>query len=269
MRGDMRSNTKDKSKVFLESDTVENLMAPGRTPGNGNGESDTMPTLRSAFSRLWRTIVMRMKIRSWQLVVASREPAKRVFDIVGALFFIILLSPVFVVTYLIIRLQDGGPAIFAQTRVGKWGKPFKFYKFRSMVMNAEDLKSQLMRYNEMKGVTFKMVNDPRITPFGRIIRKFSIDELPQLFNVLKGDMSLVGPRPPLPLEVGQYSNQDLYRLHSTPGITCIWQVSGRNKIQFKDQVKLDMQYIHKRTMWQDIKILIQTAKAVITARGAS
>jgi lipopolysaccharide/colanic/teichoic acid biosynthesis glycosyltransferase len=138
-----------------------------------------------------------------------------------------------------------------------------------MVMNAEDLKSQLMRYNEMKGVTFKMVNDPRITPFGRIIRKFSIDELPQLFNVLKGDMSLVGPRPPLPIEVGQYSNHDLYRLDSMPGITCIWQVSGRNKIQFKDQVKLDMQYIHKRTIWQDVKILLQTAKAVITARGAS
>ena len=126
-----------------------------------------------------------------------------------------------------------------------------------------------MRYNEMKGVTFKITNDPRITPFGKVIRKFSIDELPQLFNVLKGDMSLVGPRPPLPNEVVQYSNRDLYRLDTTPGITCIWQVSGRNKITFNDQVKLDLQYIHKRTLWEDIKILLRTAKAVITARGAS
>lgn len=261
----MQSNTK--SKLFPESETVEDLIAAGRA--SGNGQSGTGLTMRSAFLRFWRTIVMRVKIRAWGIVVASREPAKRVFDIVGSLFFILVLSPVFIVTYMIIRLQDGGPAIFAQTRVGKWGKHFKFYKFRSMVINAEDLKSQLMRYNEMKGVTFKMVNDPRITPFGRIIRKFSIDELPQLFNVLKGDMSLVGPRPPLPIEVNQYSNHDLYRLDSTPGITCIWQVSGRNTIQFKDQVKLDMQYIHKRTIWQDIKILMQTAKAVITARGAS
>ena len=224
---------------------------------------------RSGFSRLYRTLVVKTKIRMWNFVVASRAPAKRAFDIVGASFFLILFSPIFLATYLAIKLQDGGPAIFTQTRIGKWGKPFKFYKFRSMVTNAEDLKTKLMEYNEMKGVTFKMKNDPRVTKVGRIIRKLSIDELPQLWCVLIGDMSLVGPRPPLPNEVAAYENRHHYRLESMPGITCIWQVSGRNKIQFEDQVKLDVKYIHQRTLREDIKILFKTVRAVITARGAS
>jgi lipopolysaccharide/colanic/teichoic acid biosynthesis glycosyltransferase len=138
-----------------------------------------------------------------------------------------------------------------------------------MVANAEHLKAQLLSLNEMGGVTFKIKNDPRITKVGRLIRKLSIDELPQLFCVLKGDMSLVGPRPPLPDEVAEYMNHHLYRLDATPGITCVWQVSGRNEIQFEDQVKLDVQYIHKRTMFQDFKILLRTIYAVISSKGAS
>lgn len=224
---------------------------------------------RAGIARAWRILLVRAKILLWNLVVASRHPAKRAFDIAGSLFFMAVLSPVFIATYLAIKLYDGGPAIFTQTRVGKWGKPFKFYKFRSMVTNAEDLKSKLMQYNEMNGVIFKMKNDPRITPVGRIIRKLSIDELPQLFCVLKGDMSLVGPRPPLPNEVALYKNHHHYRLDSIPGITCVWQVSGRNEIQFEDQVKLDVEYIHKQSIKEDIKLLIKTVRAVITARGAS
>jgi lipopolysaccharide/colanic/teichoic acid biosynthesis glycosyltransferase len=256
--------------MFVQPDSFtsrleENLIQPPTLE-----QLPSPPRLRqSGLSRLYRTLIVRLKIRAWHLAVRSRGPAKRAFDIVGSLLFMILLSPIFVVTYLAIRLQDGGPAIFTQTRVGKWGKPFKFYKFRSMVMNAEDLKSKLMQYNEMQGVTFKMKNDPRITPIGRIIRKLSIDELPQLWCVLKGDMSLVGPRPPLPNEVALYKNRDHYRLDTIPGITCIWQVNGRNQIQFEDQVRLDVEYIHKRSMKEDVKLLLKTVRAVISARGAS
>ncbi len=224
---------------------------------------------RSGFSRLYQTLAVKAKIRLWNIMVASQGPEKRMFDIVGSAVFLLLFSPIFLLTYLAIKLQDGGPAIFTQTRVGKWGKRFDFYKFRSMVVNAEDLKSKLMAYNEMQGVTFKMKNDPRVTKVGRIIRKVSIDELPQLWCVLKGDMSLVGPRPPLPNEVELYENRHFYRLDTVPGITCIWQVSGRNKIQFEDQVKLDVQYIHQRSITQDVKLLVKTVRAVTTGRGAS
>ena len=231
----------------------------------------TIPTSyqHSGLSRFYQTIIVKAKIRMWNFAVGSRTPAKRAFDIAGSVSFMLLLSPIFLITYIAIKLTDGGPAIFAQARIGKWGKPFKFYKFRSMVTNAEDLKSKLMAYNEMKGVTFKMKNDPRITPVGRIIRKLSIDELPQLWCVLKGDMSLVGPRPPLPNEVALYRNHHHYRLDTIPGITCIWQVSGRNQIQFEDQVKLDVQYIHNRSIKEDIKLLFKTVRAVISAKGAS
>lgn len=261
-------------KDFPALDLREDRKASS-TPTQSRDQMTAIPevppvVVSSALRRLYHTTRVKLKIMLWNLVVVSRSPVKRAFDIVGSSFFLTVFSPVFLVTYLSIKLQDGGPAIFTQMRVGKWGKPFKFYKFRSMVMNAEDLKSKLMELNEMRGgVTFKMKNDPRVTPVGRIIRKLSIDELPQLWCVLKGDMSLVGPRPPLPSEVEQYENRHHYRLDSIPGITCIWQVSGRNQIKFEDQVKLDVQYIHKRSMREDFKILLQTVKAVLTARGAS
>ncbi len=256
-------------KDLLDIDVAEDLRQPPLTAPVVSAHVFPKSTHNSALSRWYRTKSVGVKIRAWNFVVVSRTPAKRLLDIIGSSFFLILLSPVFLLTYLAIKLQDGGPAIFAQTRIGKWGKPFKFYKFRSMVVNAEDLKSKLMEYNEMKGVTFKMKNDPRITKVGRFIRKMSIDELPQLWCVLKGDMSLVGPRPPLPNEVALYNNRHHYRLETIPGITCIWQVSGRNKIQFEDQVKLDVQYIHQRSIKEDIKLLLKTVRAVLTARGAS
>jgi lipopolysaccharide/colanic/teichoic acid biosynthesis glycosyltransferase len=233
--------------------------------GNTSSHNHRYPNLHRRF--MW--VVVKTKIALWSLAVASRDPLKRMFDVVGSSLLLTLLSPVFLLTYIAIKLEDGGPAIFVQTRVGKWGKHFRFYKFRSMLPNAEDMKKQLLHFNEMKGVTFKMKDDPRITRVGRFIRKFSIDELPQLFCVLKGDMSLVGPRPPVPSEVAEYKNHHLYRLDATPGITCIWQVSGRNEIQFEDQVKLDVQYIHRRSIKEDIKLLLKTVYAVISARGAS
>jgi lipopolysaccharide/colanic/teichoic acid biosynthesis glycosyltransferase len=226
-------------------------------------------TRNSRLPRWIRKIGVSFKLLSWSLVVLSKDPIKRAFDIVGSIFFLLMFSPIFLITYVAIKLEDGGPAVFVQIRVGKWGRHFKFYKFRSMVPNAEELKTHLLQHNEMEAVTFKIKDDPRITKVGRIIRRLSIDELPQLFCVLKGDMSLVGPRPPVPSEVAEYKNHHLYRLDSVPGITCLWQVSGRNKIQFEDQVKLDVQYIHKRSILQDLKILFRTIGAVITARGAS
>jgi lipopolysaccharide/colanic/teichoic acid biosynthesis glycosyltransferase len=265
----MLSRVIGESKIPIDTEIAEDLAQLYPSTTMAAAQLSSSQRTRSGFSRLYRTLAVRTKIRMWNIVVASRVPAKRAFDVVGSSIFLILFSPIFLATYFAIKLQDGGPAIFTQTRIGKYGKPFKFYKFRSMVTNAEDLKSKLMEYNEMKGVTFKMKNDPRITKVGRIIRKLSIDELPQLWCVLVGDMSLVGPRPPLPNEVALYENRHHYRLESIPGITCIWQVSGRNKIQFEDQVKLDVKYIHQRTLREDIKILFKTVRAVITARGAS
>ena len=265
----MQSRIERLQKESFDSRMDEDLIQASSIRQKGNGQAIAAPAKQSGFARLYRMLAVKAKISMWNVLVVSRSPAKRAFDIAGSIFFLVALSPIFLITYLAIKLQDGGPAIFTQTRVGKWGKQFAFYKFRSMIMNAEDLKSKLLQYNEMKGVTFKITNDPRITPIGRIIRKLSIDELPQLWCVLKGDMSLVGPRPPLPTEVALYENRHHYRLDTIPGITCIWQVSGRNQIQFEDQVKLDVEYIHKRTLREDIKILFRTVKAVLTAKGAS
>ncbi len=205
----------------------------------------------------------------WKAVVASSYFLKRALDILASLMAIILLSPVFLFTWLAIKVEDPGPSIFKQQRVGRWGKTFTMYKFRSMVMNAEKLKSQLMEQNESEaGVIFKMKKDPRITRVGSFIRKYSIDELPQLFNVLFGDMSLVGPRPPVPAEVQEYSLSDRRRLDVTPGITCIWQVSGRSDIDFEGQVRLDVQYINSQSFINDIIILFKTVPAVLLGKGA-
>ncbi len=194
---------------------------------------------------------------------------KRIFDLCCSTILLILFSPVFALTALAIYLEDPGPVFYNQIRVGKDGRYFSFFKFRSMIINADKIKEELAAQNESKeGVLFKMKNDPRITRTGRIIRKFSIDELPQLVNVLIGDMSLVGPRPALPAEVEQYTLEQRKRLHVIPGITCIWQVSGRSDIPFTGQVRLDMQYIGSSSLWEDIKILAKTIPAVITGKGA-
>ena len=224
---------------------------------------------QSGVGRLVTKTRLGFKRGLWKAVVSSSYFLKRALDIVASFMAIVLLSPVFFITWLAIKVEDPGPSIFKQQRVGRWGKTFTMYKFRSMVMDAEKLKSQLMDQNESQaGVIFKMKKDPRITRVGAIIRKFSIDELPQLFNVLNGDMSLVGPRPPVPAEVQEYSLSDRRRLDVTPGITCIWQVSGRSDIDFEGQVRLDVQYINSQSFITDIIILFKTVPAVLLGKGA-
>ena len=194
---------------------------------------------------------------------------KRLLDIITSATALFVLSPLFLIVALLIRLNSKGPIFFSQMRVGKQGELFKMWKFRSMYIDAEARKATLMKENEMKGgVLFKMKKDPRITKIGHFIRKFSIDELPQLWNVFIGDMSLVGPRPPLPIEVAQYTPYQHRRLAVTPGITCIWQVSGRSDIPFEKQVKMDLEYISNQSFWFDIVLLLQTIPAVLKARGA-
>ena len=194
---------------------------------------------------------------------------KRLMDIVGAILALVILSPVLLVVALLIKATSPGPILFTQTRVGKYGHNFRFFKFRSMYEDAERRKKELLSQNESSdGVIFKMKHDPRVTPVGRFIRKYSIDELPQLFNVLFGDMSLVGPRPPLPSEVAQYTLDDRKRLEILPGITCIWQISGRSDIPFREQVVLDKEYIRGQGFWKDVLILFKTIPAVITGKGA-
>jgi exopolysaccharide biosynthesis polyprenyl glycosylphosphotransferase len=206
---------------------------------------------------------------SWLLVVSGSYLVKRVLDVVVSATALLLLLPVFALVAAMIRLESPGPVFFKQTRVGRWGKLFTIWKFRSMYADAEERKAELLGSNEMEGgVTFKMKDDPRITRVGRFIRKTSIDELPQLWNVLVGDMSLVGPRPPVPSEVDQYSLSDRRRLEVIPGITCIWQVSGRSEIPFEQQVELDVQYIQSQSLWTDLKILLKTVPALLLGSGA-
>lgn len=212
---------------------------------------------------------MRLKISVWEWTVSFAKFQKSSMDFIGALILIIIFSPVFFVTAVLIYLTDPGDIFYVAHRIGLNGKPFGFIKFRSMYMNADKMKDQLLEQNESAdGVIFKMKNDPRVTKIGRIIRRFSIDELPQLINVLKGDMSLVGPRPPLPREVAEYTLEDRKRLHVKPGITCLWQIKGRSEIPFSQQVQLDLEYIRSRSIFSDLIILLKTIPAVISGRGA-
>ncbi len=194
---------------------------------------------------------------------------KRLFDIISSAAALVVLSPLLVTVAVIIKLTSRGPIFFKQKRVGLHGKPFEMLKFRSMVVNAEELKEKLAALNEQTGPVFKIKNDPRITPIGRFIRKYSIDELPQLLNVLRGEMSVVGPRPPLPKEVEKYAAWQRRRLSVRPGLTCIWQVSGRNQISFEDWMYLDMQYIDNWTLMTDLGLILKTVPVVVTGRGAS
>nr|WP_285890894.1 sugar transferase [Mesobacillus maritimus] len=194
---------------------------------------------------------------------------KRLMDIIGSLIGISLLSLLFIVIAILIKIEDPkGPIFFTQKRVGLNGKEFKMYKFRSMVGDAEEKLKELLKYNEVSGAMFKMKEDPRITKVGKFIRKTSIDELPQLFNVLKGEMSLVGPRPPLPREVELYSDYDKQRLMVTPGCTGLWQATARNSVGFEEMVKLDLQYIEKRSILFDIKIILKTVLVLFGSKDA-
>jgi lipopolysaccharide/colanic/teichoic acid biosynthesis glycosyltransferase len=202
---------------------------------------------------------------SWSI----QQFMKRTLDIVVAFSLLVLLSPVFLIVALLIKLTSPGPVFYEFRVLGKNARRFVAYKFRTMVQDADELKPALLRYNEMRGPAFKMRNDPRITPVGRWLRKMSIDELPQLWSVLVGDMTLVGPRPPFPEEFVQYKSWQLGRLAVTPGITCIWQVTGRSDISdFDEWAALDAEYIRNWSLWLDFKILLMTIPAVLRGKGA-
>lgn len=194
---------------------------------------------------------------------------KRIMDVVGSFCGIIILSPIFLIVSLLIKIDNPkGSIFFSQIRVGKNETPFKMYKFRSMNPDAENKLEELLKYNEVEGAMFKIKNDPRVTQIGKIIRKTSIDELPQLLNVLKGEMSLVGPRPPLQREVAEYTKYDRQRLLVMPGCTGLWQVSGRNKTGFEDMVKLDIYYISNLSIYNDLVIICKTMIVLCSGHGA-
>jgi exopolysaccharide biosynthesis polyprenyl glycosylphosphotransferase len=194
---------------------------------------------------------------------------KRLVDIMFSLCGLFFLIPAFLLIVILIKVEDPkGGILFRQKRVGKDGKEFMMYKFRSMVHNAESLLENLLQFNESTGAMFKMKEDPRVTKVGKVLRKYSLDELPQLFNVLKGDMSLVGPRPPLPREVEQYSNFHYQRLLVVPGCTGLWQVSGRSSLGFEEMVELDLMYISNRTLFYDVKLILQTVKVMFISKNA-
>jgi lipopolysaccharide/colanic/teichoic acid biosynthesis glycosyltransferase len=212
----------------------------------------------------------RRKITIWRIAITVARALKRGLDIFGALAALVGFAPIFAITSLLIKLEDRGPIFFCQNRVGAGGRLFGMWKFRSMIVNADAIKDQLLQANQhgQSGVTFKMKDDPRITKIGKWIRKLSIDEFPQFYNVLRGDMSLVGPRPPLPREVAEYKASHLRRLRVKPGITCLWQIGGRSEIDFDGQVRLDLQYIRSSSVLFDIRILLKTLPAVIFGKGA-
>jgi len=198
-----------------------------------------------------------------------QQAIKRAFDLLSSSIALALLSPLMIIVAVLIKLTSRGPLLFKQDRVGLHGRMFHMLKFRSMIANAEELKAKLMAQNEQEGPVFKMKRDPRITAVGRFIRKYSIDELPQLINVLRGEMSIVGPRPPIPSEVAKYEAWQRRRLSVRPGLTCVWQVSGRNQISFEEWMYLDMQYIDHWSLAQDFQLILKTVPVVLTGRGAS
>jgi exopolysaccharide biosynthesis polyprenyl glycosylphosphotransferase len=201
--------------------------------------------------------------QEWQLL------AKRTMDMVASAILLVLLAPLFLIIAVAIKLTSPGPVFYKWKVMGLNKKPFSGYKFRTMVQNADELKAQLVAANEMSGPVFKMKNDPRVTPVGRILRKFSLDELPQLWSVLKGDMSLVGPRPPLVTEVNRFERWQRRKLSIRPGITCLWQVNGRSHItDFDEWARLDLEYIDNWSLWLDFRILVQTIPVVLLGRGA-
>jgi lipopolysaccharide/colanic/teichoic acid biosynthesis glycosyltransferase len=204
-----------------------------------------------------------------QFLTHGGAAVKRAFDIFVSLVSLLLLSPLLVLIGLAVWVEDGGPILYAQTRVGRYGRLFKMYKIRSMCPDADARLKDLLAKNQLKeGVTFKLKDDPRMTRVGKWLRKYSFDELPQFYNVLRGDMSLVGPRPPVPREVAMYRPADRRRLAAKPGITCIWQISGRSEIDFSGQVGLDVGYIESQSFWSDLKILARTVPAVLSGKGA-
>ncbi len=242
--------------LVVELGSTSELLAPPSTKVVPDRQFDRVePTLRDAVS-----------IPSVSAVYLF---AKRATDIVGSALILLLLSPLVAVIAALIKLSDGGPALYPHTRVGKWGREFRCLKFRTMVMNADHLKPEIAHLNTHEDDrTFKVPDDPRVTRIGRLLRRTSLDEVPQLWNVFRGSMSLVGPRPPVVQEVERYDLDDMQRLMVKPGLTCIWQVSGRSRLPFPKQLEMDMAYIQSRSYWLDLKLMLKTLPAVFSADGA-
>lgn len=211
----------------------------------------------------------RIMLEKKKLSRNTYEFLKRLMDIICSMSALIVLAPILIVVAILIKIESKGPVIFSQERVGINNKKFKMYKFRSMFVNAEDMKEKLEKQNERKGPMFKIKNDPRVTTIGRFIRKTSIDELPQLINILKGEMSIVGPRPSLPKEVIQFEPWMLERLKVKPGLTCYWQVQGRDHIEFEDWMRLDVKYVKDRNFLLDIKLIFKTFFVFLGDQNAS
>jgi exopolysaccharide biosynthesis polyprenyl glycosylphosphotransferase len=203
--------------------------------------------------------------RHWQVY---ESVVKRALDIFLASLGLVAILPIWLVIVLAIRLDSPGPAIFVQERVGQHGRRFRFYKFRSMYVDAERRLDDMLARNEVDGPVFKIRSDPRVSRLGGFLRRTSLDELPQLINVVKGDMSMVGPRPPIPREVAEYRPSDIFRLSVKPGMTCLWQVSGRSNVSFDQWMEYDRQYVRNMSLWLDLRILMRTVGAVLSMRGA-
>jgi len=224
---------------------------------------------KNPLMRCWFTLHVHQQRLRGQWMERGANVTKRALDIIGAGLLLLAAAPLFALIAVLIKLEDNGPIFFTQTRVGQDGREFKMFKLRSMCCDAEKRLAEVLAKNHHKdGVTFKSKSDPRITKVGKWLRKLSLDELPQLYNVFVGDMSLVGPRPPLPREVAKYTPADRRRLAVKPGITCIWQISGRAEIDFSGQVRLDVDYIEQQNLWTDLSILSKTLPAVISGKGA-
>jgi len=245
--------------------------------GMGGIEYEGVTTAAGAARERARAAAVRLVARHEGIegmwIAAPERPlyalGKRVFDCALASALLVATAPLWIVVAALVRLTSPGPVLFRQRRCGRWGKEFTCYKFRTMVDGAELTRKQLEALNEVDGPVFKIRNDPRVTPVGRFLRRSSIDELPQLLNVLRGDMSIVGPRPPIPEEVARYRPRDHQRLAVTPGLTCLWQIRGRSEIKFDEWVRLDLEYIRRRSLWLDLAIVVRTIPAVLSGRGAA
>ena len=244
--------------------------ALNRAPDSNRNTSAPRPVAtHTAHLRVRQRLAAQSRWRMGFYPLAAYRVWKRAMDLVVAASAGLMLAPVLAAVALLIKLHDGGPVLYWQTRVGKRGRHFAFPKLRSMMMGADAMRARLDAQNEdSDGVIFKIRRDPRITPIGRFIRKYSLDELPQLWCVIRGEMTLVGPRPPLVSEVPRYTADDWGRLEVVPGLTCLWQVRGRSDLSFRQQVALDLEYIRTRGVFTDLRILAQTVPAVLTGRGA-
>jgi exopolysaccharide biosynthesis polyprenyl glycosylphosphotransferase len=252
--------------------TARGFAAPESPSVSAVGESIELDGVTSAGAgeRLVDLTVFERPVPRIGLLAAARWQlaAKRAVDVVGSLTLLLVSLPILVLTAAAILLTSRGPLLYVQRRIGKDGRPFRMYKFRSMRRDAEEQHAVLLHLNEATGPIFKIRDDPRMTTVGRVIRKLSIDELPQLFNVLKGDMSLVGPRPPLPREYDRYGDRERTRMSVRPGITCIWQVSGRSDLEFATWIEMDLAYIQTWSLRRDAAIILRTIPAVLSGRGA-